>query len=261
VHDPILNVPAALVRAYTGFRLAIRIDSPDDWSRLEGIDAAQIAWIETSLDVACTVRPRELLVDIVLSDPAREAGRLNKVLAWCDALRPPRITIPVVHGVSVAGAAAIALGLPVRILPRQPDWEEVAELDELLDRYLCDPSTAQPVEFFHSLLRSFLHSSSGDLWETLELDPDLFPRIASAGAVADTQYPPQVRGFVGDHFARVMVERRDCVYCAFQRCCAGYFKWPDVCYDCFHVKGLLGRISDAARRLRADLNEMAELEL
>jgi hypothetical protein len=261
VHDPILNVPASLIRAYTGFRLAIRIDSSEDWSRLEGIDAAQIAWIETSLDVACTLRPSEFLVDIVLSDPAREAGRLYEVMEWRDALRPPRITIPGMHGASTAGALAIALELPVRILPRQPDWEEVAALDELLDKYLCDPRAAQPVEFFHSLLRSFLHSTSVDFWETLELDPDLFPRIAAPGAAADSTYPPQVRGFVGDHFARVMIERRDCAYCVFQTHCAGYFKWPDISYDCSHVKGLLGRISDAAKCLQADLKEMAEFEV
>jgi len=68
------------------------------------------------------------------------------------AVRDVRVSMPTSPGFLRALKLAVALRLPVRLLPAQPAPEMCAELTEAVTFYLRDPMVETPVEFFHSVL-------------------------------------------------------------------------------------------------------------
>ena len=256
---PLPSVPAGIAAEYPACSLIVRVESLADWPLLDGIAPERVAWVETSIELARFARG-DVALDVVLSDPRAEAGRLYSIAWRRGSLRPPRVTIPLLPGAAEAGALAIALGLPVRLLAGQPGPDDLAALDRIFKRYLHDPVASQPVEFFHSTLAMLLHSGSANLWEVLERDPDLFPQIRSSGSPADPTRPPQTPGFVAAHLAQLTADGHECAECPFQQWCLGYFKWPVPGYDCAGIKRFLSGMVEVAGQLRADLSEMAALE-
>jgi hypothetical protein len=217
----------------------------------------RVAWIETTVALAATEWPPGIGLDLVLTDPARDAPLLYDV-ARLRHQRPLRVTIDGVPGVATAARIAMALQLPLRLRVQQPTEATVAELAAVLDGYLHDPRATAPVEFFHSALARRLHGTPLTLWTALERDPALHRQVADDGG-PDPQAPPHDDRFVAAHLARLIAEDAECVRCRFQELCAGYFKWPDSSYECAPVVGLLGQLDDAANALERDLADAAEL--
>ncbi len=185
--------------------------------------------------VAEALAARGVPLDVVLRDPHAQAPWLYR-LARLTEQAPPRITIPGLPGVAKAASVALALNLPVRVLPGQPSPEILAELAIVLDRYLHDSQAAQPVEPFHSGLVRLTWGDPAGLWEILEEDPILFPR--------------------DDRPSRTRSREGECATCPLVDWCEGYFKWPDPSYSCTGVRELMGRLETAAVQLRADLEEV-----
>ncbi len=176
-------------------------------------------------------------LDVVLVDPASEFSSLYRLVDVRNS-RPVRVTIPARPGFMKALRLAVSLGLPVRLLPGQPDAALLAELHTAAEFYLRDPMVEVPVEFFHSLLAVFFESETGTLWDFLEQDPD--PVSASDDSVAD-------------HLARLIASGGECATCRWQPVCAGYFKHPDPTYDCAGVKQLFTAMEAAADEIKHDL--------
>ena len=217
-------------------------------------------WGETSLDLAGSPWPEGVALDVVLSDPERDAPRLYD-LAPVLPFRRIRVTIPAAPGVAKAGMLAIALHFPVRLLPGQPRPDVVEQLERILDRYLHDPSASEPVEFFHSALATLLHGCPAGLWEVLEQDPALFRRIPDDGEGPPPPVPPvlpQEANFVANHRARLVATGSECAECPFLEWCEGFFKWPHPDYGCRDVRRLLGLVEVAAAALRRDVVESGE---
>lgn len=214
----------------------MRVTCDDDISRMP---QEQVAWVETTPRLACRPELQQLPLDVVLTDPRQEAAGLYRL-----AREHPgaRVTIPALDGMEQAAMIAMALQLPVRLLPGQPDEACAASLERILDRYLHDPHAESPVEFFHAALARLLVGHAASLWEVLECDPDLFPRLGV----------PHEEDFVRHHLERTLASGADCATCPFLAWCQGCFKWPQPDYDCTHVRRLLGRLEDAADQLRGD---------
>ena len=257
--ESVLNVPAALVAAYPDTPLIVRVGHRDDIARVGEVSPRLLAWVETSAALAESPWPAGVALDVVLADPEREAPLLYR-LARLGPSRRVRVTIPAIGGVAKAGALAVALRLPVRLLPGQPGPEAIEALEQILDRYLHDPGASEPVEFFHSALAMFLHGDPATLWEVLEQDPAAFPRVPGAGEPVEAPMPPQQPGFAAEHLARLVVAEAECAECPYRDWCAGFFKWPDPVYACTGVRRLLRRIEDAAHVLRRDLIEAQAME-
>lgn len=161
-------------------------------------------------------------IDVVLDDPAAEFSSLYRLVDVRNS-RPVRVTIAARPGFMKALRLAVSLGLPVRLLPGQPDAALLAELHDAADFYLRDPMVEVPVEFFHSLLAGFFEPETGTLWDFLEQSPAL----ASLDG--------------------------ECATCRWQAVCAGYFKHPDPAYDCAGVKQLFTALEAAAEEIKCDL--------
>lgn len=161
-------------------------------------------------------------IDVVLDDPAAEFSSLYRLVDVRNS-RPVRVTIAARAGFMKALRLAVSLGLPVRLLPGQPDAALLTELHDAADFYLRDPMVEVPVEFFHSLLAGFFEPETGTLWDFLEQSPAL----------------ASLHG--------------ECVTCRWQAVCAGYFKHPDPAYDCAGVKQLFTALEAAAEEIKCDL--------
>ena len=177
-------------------------------------------------------------IDVVLGDPASEFSSLYRLVDVRNS-RPVRVTIPARTGFMKALRLAVSLGLPVRLLPGQPDPALLAELHAAADFYLRDPMVEVPVEFFHSLLAAFFEPETATLWDFLEQ----YPQPDSSG---DDSVPA--------HLARIVANGGECAGCRWQAVCAGYFKDPDPTYDCTGVKQLFTALEAAADEIKRDLN-------
>jgi hypothetical protein len=232
------------------------------WLQVEGLLQDPDAW------APATQSTSTVPLDVVIANPASEFSDLYRLVDTF-AVRDVRVSMPASPGFLRALKVAIALRLPVRLLPGQPSPEVLIELIEATNFYLRDPMVETPVEFFHSVLASMCGAGDGSLWMILEEDPALFlhrevdggsklPRvfISPSSDLSSTT-------FVDTWFKRLLEQNAECVTCPWQQICQGYFKWPDPAYDCGGVKQLFSAIKAAAdemglelaRRDRADQGE------
>ncbi len=188
----------------------------------------------------------EIPLDVVLEDPAAGFSTLYR-LVDVRMVRPVRVTILCRPGFLKALRLAVALQIPVRLLPGQPDGTILGELNHALQFYLRDPMVEVSIEFFHSVLATFTGQSEGTLWSFLEQDPAVFSQRDATGAVV------LAPDFVDAHLSHLIETGAECAACRWQPLCAGYFKWPDPAYDCAGVKQLLASIESAAGEITRDL--------
>ena len=249
--QPEHNAPVEWALADSTGPVTVRATGVDDVAAVSRLDRRRLVSIEVPLHLAAAAWPEGVPLDVVLSEPAREAAHLYD-LNPVARQRPVRVTVPGRAGLATAARIAMALQLPVRLLVVQPSPGLLAELHEVLDLYLHGPQTSAPVEFFQSALACALHGDAPPAWMALELDPDWFPRVDDADVHA---WPPQRAGFVREHLAQLVSAGSECATCPFREWCQGYFKWPDAGYDCGGVKELLARVGESAVQLARDLND------
>jgi len=253
---PVLNVTAGRVPWEAAGPVVLRVASPEDVALTGEVPPERVLWIETTAELSASAWPTGAGLDVVLREPRDEAPLLYD-LARLRHERPLRVTIEAVAGVAAAARVAIALQLPVRLVARQPAPAVVAELATVLDLYLHDPRSAQPVEFFHSALARRLHGAETTLWTALEHDPAVHRRVADDGR-PDPAFPPPDADFVPAHLERLVAKDAACASCPFRESCAGWFKWPDPSYDCGAVVALLHQVDDAGAALHRDLADARE---
>ena len=154
-------------------------------------------------------------LDIVVANPGSQFSDLYRLVDVC-AVRDVRVSMPASPGFLRALKLAIALRLPVRLLPGQPAAEVCAELTAALTFYLRDPMVETPVEFFHSVLAFMCSAQTGSLWTILEEDPAIFlhqglddranfPRICGC-------LPPKISVpmFVATRFKQLVEQDTEC---------------------------------------------------
>lgn len=256
--DPILSVPAGSVDAHPAVSLVIRANRQEDLDRVRGVSPDRIVWIEAPLDLAEIAWPPGLPLDVMVADPAREAARLHGLSRARDD-RLIRVSIPAKAGVSRAARIAMALQLPVRLLPGQPGPEAAAELRTVLETYLHDPQANASVQPFDAALEYLLHGRPVTAWAALELDPAYVIRIPDPGEPLPAAPRPDAPGFVAAWISRLVFEAAECAGCPYAGWCAGLFKWPDPAYACDHIKPLLAAIGVNAEAIARDLGEALDL--
>jgi hypothetical protein len=226
------------------------------WLQVEGMLGDPYAWTEAAHSDS------SVLLDLVLSDPSSEFSDLYKLVDAC-TVHDFRVTVPARPGLLKAVKLAAALSFPVRVLPGQPTAEVVAELKEVMDFYLHEPTVEAPVEFFHSLLATTCGADAGSLWMILEEDPAAFlqydidgqVRLPRSGSFKSVEFSPAE--FVENHLKSLVQQGAECATCPWQQSCRGYFKWPDPSYSCEVVKELFSAIQAAADEIRRDLASCA----
>jgi hypothetical protein len=146
----------------------------------------------------------------------------------------------------------------------QPEPEAIEEMLGVLDFYLHHSSVAQPIEYFHTSLGSFYDRAPVTLWDVQEEDPAYVRQVTDEGreTIARRLVSESVTGeidyFASDLWASLLTQRSECCSCEFFGNCGGYFKFPDMDYDCDGVKTVFRALKDAADELRRDLSEYEE---
>ena len=253
---PVIRVPLKELDTHPDGPVIIPVRECGEVASLGGIALNRVVWVEIPLNLIHEQWPPGAPLDVILEDPAREAASLYH-LTQVRYERPVRVTIPGSPGVARAGRIAMALQLPVRLMPMQPSPEVLEELDEALQSYLHDPQTSAPVEFFQSALAWWLYGDAPPLWMALELDPDWYRRVPEQNR-PENESPPQEPGFVERWLERLVRAGSECAPCRFREWCRGFFKWPDCTYDCAGVKQLLARIEESAAQIVRDLDEAGD---
>ena len=263
----IFNVPIAVGRRFAaaGAGLILRADSvpallaglPDPLpERLVSLQAGSREFDHRPL----LSFPAPVPFDLILDDPASWFDDLYRLVEVLPS-RPVRASIAVRPGFGRAVKLAGALGLPVRLLPDQPDAGLAGELLDVLDIYLHRPLQCQPVEFFHSVLAAFFRGENASLWAIMEDDPAVVRRVGGDGREAP---PPRCAGasavpgppwetFVDRLVGVLRVRGGECLSCPFAPLCRGYFKFPDPGYRCDGVRSVLSALREAAGELRRDV--------
>jgi hypothetical protein len=203
-----------------------------------------------------------IALDVIMQNPAAEFSRLYRLVDASHS-RSIGISIPVRTGFLKALKLAVSIGLPVRLLPGQPEAVALTELDEALSLYLFDPMLETPIEFFHSVLSHFHGHPSGDLWTMLQEDPAVFPRYEESGRVlmprttvvfSEMDVVDTPAGFVERHVRHLLDSGAECTLCPWLGVCQGYFKWPDTNYSCAEgVMPLFERLKETAEEMREAL--------
>ncbi|MDS4031484.1 MAG: hypothetical protein RKO66_15635 [Candidatus Contendobacter sp.] len=266
--DPSMNefiyeVPVERVAAHQGQRLIIRACEPAALATAltgeppEQIVGARLLSLDTDSEPLNTWAPG-LPVDLVMTDPDTEFPLLYRHVELLDH-HPTRVIIPVRPGFAKAVKVAISLNFAVWLEPGQPEPALIEELVEVMAFYLRQPTVAQPVEFFHSVLLGFYHDDPIPLWVVLDTDPRYLRVVDDDGAES---LPGRLAGVVatvaanadlGEWIARLLATADECQGCEFLAGCGGYFKWPRRDYPCVGVKHLFGLLREAAAELRRDL--------
>lgn len=249
-NSALLSVSAAQARSYSEEELIVRVSSESDLDGLQGLDPERIAWVEVPLELAHREELNLFSVDVLLTEPRSQAAKLYKLAGDRDP-QLPRLSIPTEPGFADAVLIAMGLHFPIRIIPIQPDEEQMVELRTVLQRYLHDGRATQPVEPFHSALSTLLHGEGHDLWQAVEYDPAEFQRKPPHPGLEHSRSADELRRHLEESGA-------ECGGCFLQSWCGGWFKWPDPDYDCHGVRGLFSVVEEAGTALRKDLEAAEE---
>ncbi len=225
--------------------IVVLVESQEELAYLDGLDPSRVAWVEVPLELAERSELDPYSVDVVLRQPESEAGLLYELARAREPFRP-RITIETLPGFEVAATVALSLHFPVRLLCRQPETAQIAELSNVLQRYLHDPMASQPVEPFHTALAALLQGHQATLWDALDENPAWI----ATGSAPDS---------VEEHLASLIDFGRECGACSLQSWCAGWLKWPDPDYDCEPVKNPFLGLEATADQLRSDVEQSMEV--
>jgi hypothetical protein len=236
------------------------------WLQVEELIDDRDAWIPAAQSTS------SVPLDVVLTRPGSQFSNLYHLVDVL-AVRDVRVSMPALPGFLRALKVAVALRLPVRLLPGQPSADVLIELIEAVNFYLRDPMVETPVEFFHSVLASMCGAGDGSLWMILEEEPALFvhrgvesgfkiPGVSSSTSpgildptalvgLASEAAPQNLFSatFVDTWIKRLLGQGAECTTCPWQQICQGYFKWPDPTYDCGGVKGLFSAVEAVANEM------------
>jgi hypothetical protein len=222
------------------------------WLQVEELLSDRDAWIPAAQSTS------NVPLDVILTSPGSQFSALYNLVDVL-AVRDVRVTMPATPGFLRALKVAVALRLPVRLLPGQPSPEVLIELIEAVNFYLRDPMVETPVEFFHSVLASMCGAGDGSLWMILEEDPALFLHreveggFKIRGVSSSTSIDLLSGTFVDTWFKHLLQQDAECTTCPWQQICQGYFKWPDPAYDCRGVKQLFSAIEAVANEMGREL--------
>ncbi len=265
MNELIYDIPVAQLPVYRGQRLIVRSREPamlpsllaaEDPDAIVGIRLLSLEADSEALNAWAPGLPLEL----VMADPAAEFPLLYRHTNLLDN-HPVRVMIPACPGFGKAVKVAVALDFAVRLEVGQPEPALIEELAEVVTFYLRQPTVAQPIEYFHSVLLGFYHDDPAPLWMLLDEDPHDLRYVSDAGVES---LPGRLAGIAvdlaveteqGEWIERVLAAGEDCRSCEFVRSCGGYFKWPNRDYDCAGVKRLFGQLQEAAAELRRDLSQ------
>ena len=265
--NPIIyNIPASRLRDYPEHPLILRTAEPaeirellsDDF--LDRLVYLQLLSLE-SVDAESAHWPEGMPLDVYMPQPERDFASLYHVSRLLDR-HPVRVSMPTVPGFGKAVKLTTSLNFAVKLLVEQPDGPQIAELSQVLDLYLHQSTSAQPVEFFHSLLLAMYHKKPATLWGIQEEDPAYNHYIAEndeeylSARFADRNLPlGEGSAFIEAFKQQRLAERGECSACGFFEHCAGYFKWPEPAYSCKGIKGIFSQIRDASQQLAEALND------
>jgi hypothetical protein len=222
------------------------------WLQIEELLGDRDAWIPTTQSTS------NVPLDVSIKSPGSQFSDLYNLVDVL-AVRDVRVSMPASPGFLRALKVAVALRLPVRLLPGQPSPDMLIELTEAVNFYLRDPMVETPVEFFHSVLAFMCGTGDGSLWIILEEDPALFLHRGVEGGfkIRGIPHPPSPdllsATFVDTWFKRLLNQDAECTTCPWQQICQGYFKWPDPAYDCRGVKQLFSAIEAVANEMGREL--------
>jgi hypothetical protein len=222
------------------------------WLQVEDLLGDQAAWIPAT---RCS---SNVPLDVFITSPGSQFSDLYNLVDVL-TVRDVRVSMPASPGFLRALKVAVALRLPVRLLPGQPSSETLIELLEAANFYLRDPMVETPVEFFHSALASMCGAGDGSLWMSLEEDPALFlHRTVEDGfkirGVSSSTSPDLFAATFVDTWLKGLLEQHaECMTCPWQQICQGYFKWPYPTYDCGGVKQLFSTIEAVANEMDREL--------
>lgn len=259
--DVLYSVPSARMREYSEHAVVVRFEDvrqvldTDPASLLPHLRWVQLLRVDAEGE-GLLAWSRGVPIELVLSRPAD-----YPYLYAYTGLRenhPLRVVLRAERGVGRAARVALALGLPVRLLVRQPEPGVVEEMAEVLDLYLHQATVAAPVEFYQSMLLVLFHGGGGTLWASQGEDPAFVRYVTESGGLSVSQRLDDVAlegppgAFLTEFQATVLAEGGECRACEFRDGCGGYFKLPDRTFSCRHIVVLLGRLAEAARELRRD---------
>jgi hypothetical protein len=269
-----LFAPVQLAEKFPGHRLVARSDDPRSFQvHLDGDAIERIEYLQlTNLDADPSLLLKwetVLPIDLVMKTPAREFPRLYDYARLLDR-GPVRVSIPVAQGFDKAVKLAASLHFSVKIIPGQPEPEQVKHLMRLADFYLKNPTIEKPIEFFHSLFFAMVNNSDTTLWEILEKDPDRYCFVEDNGHTTARE-PLQIPAFeirtekeaaitsgrMESHHSQkqVVINRhRACAACTYFQWCRGFFKYPVADYSCTVIFPLFAHLSSAAAELKQDLS-------
>ena len=276
IHLPagaMLFAPVQLAEKFPQHRLVARSDDPRSFQdHLDGNGIKRVEYLQlTNLDAD----PSPLLkwesvlpLDLVMQEPGRDFPRLYSFAPLLDR-GPVRVSIPVAEGVEKAVKLAASLRFSVKIMPGQPDIDQVMLLIRLADFYLKNPTIEVPIEFFHSLFLAMVNNSAVTLWEILEKDPTRFCFVTDNGQIAGepcrlptaetcSEMAAEIQsGREGSHHSQsqgVMNRHKPCAECTFFQWCRGFFKYPAADYSCMAVFPLFEYLFKAAMELKQDMS-------
>ena len=236
----IYNVPAALAAEYPGRKKIVRLrDDSDIKSLLHLSDFADVVCLQLPVNLkgAELLRSRKfalLPLDVIVTHPVEQFPLLHEFSQFSSV----RATIRILPGLSQAVRAAASLNFTVKLEHGHADHDAADEVLEVLDFYLHNPTVAQPIEYFHSVLMSLIHGNAISLWDIQEEELGRFRYITNGrqelflGRFAKIDLTVET-GTLVERFSRHFFSASGlCSECDFLPVCQGYFKCPDKAFDC-----------------------------
>jgi hypothetical protein len=259
----VYNIPVTMIDAYRGRDLIVRSHDPSDMvQRLAMEDLERIAYLQVlgaggNLDGLLRWEPT-VPVDMLVQNLEVDLPLLYRY-STIPAVRPVRVSVPVVPGFSRVVKLALSLDFAVKLELSQPGPAVMEELLQVAGLYLHQSTVSQPVEYIHSMFLAFYHGEPVTLWTIQEEDPALVRYVTDQGEetlsrrFAGMELPCAVAPFIKAFTEELLSERQECSDCEYFESCLGYFKWPRKEYRCDGVKAVFQKLKEAAEELRKDL--------
>lgn len=257
----IYNVPATLASEYRTRRKIVRLrDGSDIESLLALPDLADVICLQLPVNMKgvellrsrkCPVLP----LDVIVTDPAEEFPLLHEFSQFTSV----RATISIWPGLNQAVRAAASLNFYVRLEHGRADHDATDELLEVLDFYLHNPTVAQPIDYFHSVLMSMIHDNSVSLWDIQEENPGRFRTVTDdgqerlPGRLARMDLPLEMDSLVEQLSRKLFSGNKLCGGCNFFPICRGFFKRLDKAQECAGHQAVFRALQTAASELKAEL--------